>query len=367
MSNYLIAGGGTGGHIFPAVAIGEAIRQRASDARIYFVGTRYGMEKDLIPKLGYPLLTLPIRGLLGKSLANKAALLWRLPLSMMLSLYYLIRYRPKVVIGVGGYASGPLLWMAGILRFATMIQEQNAFPGLANRLSSKLTKLACCGFAEAAPRLSCPAVVTGNPVRAGFGEARAWSPERKTLLILGGSQGARALNETLPDLLAKVIRPEHGIEVIHQCGRRHQEAVEKAYHDAPFKVQVTPFIEDMSAAMNAARFMICRAGASTIAELKLAGVPAVLVPFPAAAHDHQTFNARSLADSGAALLIPEEQLAGAGDRITALLEEPDRLATMAAAHSKNRPDSAGLCAEIAFALQNHREVDAIVKEYAHVS
>jgi len=364
--NYMIAGGGTGGHIFPAVAIGEAIREKVDDAQILFVGTNYGMEKELIPKLGYPLLTLPVRGLVGKGLGAKLALLWRLPVSFILCLWLLLRYRPKVVIGVGGYASAPLLVTAALLRVPTMIQEQNAFPGLSNRVGARLARLACCGFAEAAPRLRCPAVVTGNPVRGSFKQRETWSKDRTTLLILGGSQGARALNEKLPGLLKQALDADQGIRVIHQCGRNHQSAVEQAYAQVPFPVRVTPFIEDVGAAMNQALLVICRSGASTIGELKMLGVPAILIPFPAAAHDHQTFNARSLVEQGAGFLLPENELDGALEKLRELLGNRENLAQMAAAYPVPSGNSAATCAEIALALQNKTEVSELVHHYSLV-
>ncbi|MDJ0841425.1 MAG: undecaprenyldiphospho-muramoylpentapeptide beta-N-acetylglucosaminyltransferase [Acidobacteriota bacterium] len=365
--NYMIAGGGTGGHIFPAAAIAEALKERRPDANILFVGTRYGMEKDLIPKLGYPLLTLPVRGLVGKGLKGKLASIWRLPLSLVLSLIMLLRYRPKVVIGVGGYASAPLLFMAGLLRFPTMIQEQNAWPGLTNRLCSRMARLACCGFAEAAQHLHCPSVHTGNPVRGQLREGPAWTGDRKTLLVLGGSQGARSLNTHLPTIFKENLTAEDRLEVVHQCGRNHAEAVEAAYGDAAFPVTVTPFIDDMSNALDKALLVICRAGASTIGELKLKHVPAMLVPFPAAAGDHQTFNARSLSDEGAAVLVPEPELPQAGPILRGLLDDREKLVRMAVAAKPPQRESAGLCADIALALQQKTEVSQLVQKYSHVS
>ena len=361
--NYLIAGGGTGGHIYPAVAIGEALLAKRPDARIHFVGTRYGMEKDLIPKLGYPLLTLPIRGFLGKGIAGKAALLWRLPLSVLLSLWMLIRYRPGAVIGVGGYASGPLLWVAAILRFPCCIQEQNAYPGVTNKLLSKWVKLALCGFPEAGEHFPCPSLTTGNPIRSGFRGESEWSRDRATILILGGSQGAKALNETVPDLLKRSLGSDSGRKVIHQCGRNHQDQVKKAYAGAPFPVQVVPFIEDLPKLMTDVLLVICRAGASTLSELQSVKIPALLVPFPRAAHDHQMFNARSLAATGAAEVIPEPDLVGAGDLMNHLLHDMKRLEEMARSYGSDGPDSASLCAELILELEQKTEVSALVKKY----
>jgi len=364
---YMIAGGGTGGHIFPAIAIAEAIRARRGDARILFVGTRYGMEKTLIPKAGYRLLTLPIRGLVGKGLGGKLALLWRLPTSLLLSLWMLVRYRPGVVIGVGGYASAPLMLVAGLLRFPTMIQEQNAFPGLTNRIGARFARLACLGFPEAGRHLRCPSLVTGNPVRATMSAGPAWSPDRHTILIVGGSQGALALNREVPGLLKRVLTEGSGIRVVHQCGRDKEQAVRAAYEGAAFAVEVTGFIEDMSAAWDEALLVICRAGASTIGELRQKRVPAVLVPFPAAAGDHQTHNARSLADRGAAVLIAEADLPESAPVLASLLADRDTLAAMVDAMGRPETDSAGRCAEIALALERGTEVSRLVEEHAHVS
>ena len=366
--NVLIAGGGTGGHIFPAIAIGQAIQRQRQDANIHFVGTPYGMETRLIPEAGYPLITLPMRGFLGKGLKGKLALLWRLPISMLRSMGILIKYKPKVVIGVGGYASAPLLWTAALLRIPTMIQEQNAVPGMVNRLSGKFVRLACLGFPEAASHLACPTIHTGNPVRNGFDDIEPWSPQRKTILVLGGSQGAAALNRDMPGLLKQQIPAQSDLKVVHQCGVKQVEQVRQAYAGAEFQYEVTPFIDNMSQMLEHVLFAVCRAGASTIAELKLARIPALLVPYPHAAHDHQTLNARSLADLGAALLVPEPELAQSGSLIHTMITDVEKLQSMASAHQSAPLDSAAACARIALALQQKQEVKDIVKDFeTHVS
>ena len=363
--NVFLTGGGTGGHIFPAIAIAQAIQEKEPDAKIHFVGTRYGMETALVPDAGYPLHTLPIRGFLGKNLGNKLHLLWRLLASLILAFFLILRYRPKIVIGVGGYASGPMLLMASLLRIPTMIQEQNAYPGLTNKLGAKFSRLACLGFKEADTYLSCPSIVTGNPVRGMFSGIKAWDPKRPNLLILGGSQGARSLNQTLPQVLREVLDEDSDIHVIHQCGKRFIDQVKEAYGDVNFSLQITPFIQDMPQAMNQARLIICRSGASTIAELKLAGVPALLVPFPQATGDHQTFNAKSLQESGAGLLIPEAQLPQAGQQLRELLEDPQKLSRMAQAYPQQEGNAAQTCAAIALELKNRQEVGDLVSKYSH--
>lgn len=359
----LIAGGGTGGHIFPAIAIAQCIRVAFPNLQVAFVGTRYGMEKHLIPAAGYRLHTMPMRGLLGKRLRQKLALLWRLPVSLLISLWLLVKYRPKAVVGVGGYASAPLLMMAWFCRVPVLIQEQNAFPGVANRIGSRFAKLACVGFAESAPRLHCPVRVTGNPIRADFGQAEPWQVKRHVILVLGGSQGAKALNETLPNIFAQELTTESGYRIVHQCGARHVSSVETAYAGSAVPVSIVPFIEDMARAMNEAVVIVSRAGASTIAELKQVRVPALLIPFPGATHDHQTHNARGLAKLGAAWHLAESDLAAAGPAIKEWLTDRAGLVEMAAAYPTDVPDAAALCVEALTELMRRRPVREILKEY----
>lgn len=362
----IIAGGGTGGHIFPAVAVADALRETDPAVSVHFVGTRYGLETKLVPQAGYPISYVPIRGFVGKGLKGKLALLWRLPLSFLVSFAILLRIRPKVVVGVGGYASAPLLFCASLLRIPCMIQEQNAFPGVTNKIGSRFAALACLGFAEAGPHLRCPSVVTGNPIRGSLDKGPAWSPERKRILITGGSQGARALNRVAPGLLKGALEGQ-GLSVLHQCGRGKRDEVLQAYGDVSFPLEVTEFIDDMSAAFDQALVVICRAGASTIGEIKVKGLPSILVPFPAAAGDHQTFNAKSLSASGAACLIVETDLAESGAVIGSLLADREQLAAMAASVPRPQHNSAQVCAQIALALAKKTEVSQLVQTHSHVS
>lgn len=357
-----MTGGGTGGHIFPAIAIAQALEKQEPSTKIHFVGTRYGMETTLVPQAGYPLHTLPIRGFLGKGLGDKLHLLWRLPASLFMAFFLILRYRPKIVIGVGGYASGPMLLVASLLRIPTMIQEQNAYPGLTNKLGAHFAKLACLGFQEATDYLKCPAVVTGNPVRGMFAGIEPWRQDRPHVLILGGSQGARSLNQVLPQVLKDLLKEQDQIKVVHQCGKRFIEQVKEAYGSVDFPLEITAFIDDMPKAMNQARLIICRSGASTIAELKLAKVPAVLIPFPQATGDHQTFNAKSLQQSGAALLIAEADLPNCKDQLRELLEDPTKLSRMAQAYPPEDGNAAETCANIALALKNRQEVGDLVSK-----
>lgn len=364
----IIAGGGTGGHIFPGLAIAESLQRQLPAVEIHFVGTRYGMETRLIPPKGFPLHALPMRGLLGKSTSQRLALIWRLPASLVGAFWLLLRLRPRVVIGVGGYAALPIMTAAGLLRIPSMIQEQNAFPGLTNRMTSRMAGLACLGFPEASCFLKCPSLVTGNPIRRDFHSVSPWSPQRNTWLVLGGSQGARALDTILPKLLIPAIASVPGLRLVHQCRRDHVAQVQENYKQAPFPVEVTPFIHDLPARFEKVRCVVARAGASTVSELQAARMPAVLIPFPAATHDHQTHNARSLARSGGAVVISENELPQAGHTFAELIHHPASLETMARACSPPSRISADLCAEVAIQLASRRSIQTIIEEHpSHVS
>ncbi|MCB1050145.1 MAG: undecaprenyldiphospho-muramoylpentapeptide beta-N-acetylglucosaminyltransferase [Acidobacteria bacterium] len=366
MNTYIIAGGGTGGHIFPALALGEAVRRKDPNARVLFAGTRYGLEVQIMAERGETLLTLPMRGLLGKSIWQKAALLWRLPASLAKAFVLLLKYRPKAVLGVGGYASIPLALAASFLRIPVVLQEQNAVAGLANRLVSRFARLACLGFPEAAMQLRCPALVTGNPIRRQFYELPNWSTERRQILILGGSQGARSLNQHLPALLAQVKEIEK-YTIVHQAGAQHVSSVEQAYQTVSLSAQVVPFIQDMGAAFAKSLLILGRAGASTVSEICAARIPAVLIPFPQATHDHQTANARSLAHFGAAQLVKEREL----DGLVACLNEvlmPDTLRAMHNAFPDQAQPASDWCVDLTNSLVAGRSVSQLLKENpVHVS
>jgi UDP-N-acetylglucosamine--N-acetylmuramyl-(pentapeptide) pyrophosphoryl-undecaprenol N-acetylglucosamine transferase len=235
-------------------------------------------------------------------------------------------------------------------------------------LLSRFCRFACCGFPDALERLRCPGLHTGNPVRESLRGGKAWSADRPELLVVGGSRGARALNEILPRVLIEAVRPEHGVTVRHQCGRGNRRQVEQAYRNAGFPVRVVEFIDEMGAAMNAARLIVCRAGASTISEIRQARLPTVLTPFPQATHDHQTFNALGLSRIGAAIVLPESELAEGAGAIAELLDNPDRLGKMSAAHPSAAADSAALCAAIVRALGDGKSSQQILEEFrGHVS
>jgi UDP-N-acetylglucosamine--N-acetylmuramyl-(pentapeptide) pyrophosphoryl-undecaprenol N-acetylglucosamine transferase len=359
---FFIAGGGTGGHIFPALAIGEALGELCPDARIFYVGTRYGMEGRILGERGLPLLTLPMRGFLGKSLFQRLALLYRIPASLFLAFALILRQRPRAVVGVGGYASLPLVAAAICWRVPFMLQEQNAVPGMANRLLSRWARVACLGMPEPQQHLKCRCIVTGNPIRRAFHLLPAWSPQRRQILVLGGSQGSAALNRTLPNVLAG-LPSLAGYTILHQCGAAHQEAVGAAYQAAGLPAQVVSFVEDMPACLAQTLLVISRAGASTIAEIEAAALPAILVPLPNATHDHQMANAASLAGRGAARIVVEGELAQSGELLTNLLANPALLSEMSQAHRHRQTPAAVQCAEMLLSLRQL----AKRKDLPHVS
>jgi UDP-N-acetylglucosamine--N-acetylmuramyl-(pentapeptide) pyrophosphoryl-undecaprenol N-acetylglucosamine transferase len=355
----LIAGGKTGGHLYPGIAVAEELRRRHPDAHIVFVGTAEGIEARVLPKLGWPLLTISSSRLAGGGLLARVRGLLLVPVAMFQSYRHLRRERPQVVLGVGGYASGPVLLTAWLCGYPTVIQEQNATPGFTNRVLARIARRIYLGFDAAAARFGGrPTVATGNPIRralvdalraadAHAGTTRETTGHALRVLVFGGSQGARFLNEQAPALLStlQTEHPEVALSVTHQTGAADEDATREryAYSSLAANARVLPYIDDMPAAYAAADVAICRAGALTIAELTAVGLPSVLVPFPFAAQNHQEANARVLADAGAALLVRQSAWdeAVVRDWLLDLATTPGRLrACSEAARRLARPDAA---------------------------
>jgi len=300
-----IVGGGTGGHVIPALAIARELCKQYS-AELMFVGTNRGIETRLVPQAGFPLRLIEVGQLKNVSLTRRAKTLVGIPAAVFVCRRIFLEFRPQVVIGVGGYASGPGMMAAILMGVPTLAFEPNLVPGFANRVVARFVSAAAVHF-EQTKRFFRNARVTGVPVRPEFFSI----PERRfsipgSLLVFGGSQGARALNQTMIDAIPKW--KQLGIRIRHQTGERDFEKVESAYKQADFPAQVSRFIDNMSSAFAEADLVLCRSGASTVAELTAAGKPAVFVPFPAAADDHQLKNAQALEKAGAGCLIPESQL-----------------------------------------------------------
>ena len=346
MTDVLIAGGGTGGHLFPGIAVAQEVRRRSPDARVLFVGTVRGIETRAVPKAGFDLALLPVSGLRRKGISGLVVGLVRLPLAIIGALRLVRRFRPQVAVSVGGYAAGPAILAARLLGVPCVVMEQNAIPGLTNRL---LARLARCILAGLPPR-GFPmhkVRVVGNPVRADLLAVRDSQYELHAplrLLLVGGSQGARALNELMIAVAPRLSESGLALRILHQTGTADLTRVAAAYRAASLaEAEARAFIDDMATAYRDADLVLCRAGASTIAELTVCGRPSILVPYPFAVDDHQTANARTLADAGAAIQISQEELTP--DRLLQTLRElagdRQRLEGMAArARQAGKPDSA---------------------------
>ena len=352
----LIAGGGTGGHVFPGVALAEEVVTRHPDNDVVFVGTSRGLEAKVVPAAGYPLELIDVKGLKGKGLAtlSNAVLL---PRALVQCTRILERWKPDMVVGVGGYASGPVVLAAWMLGIPTAVQEQNAVAGLTNRMLGKFVKAAFIAFPEAARYFGGRKVYQlGNPIRRQLLEnfmRPSSAHDRQRVLVFGGSQGAHALNMRVIEALPFLADLREKIVITHQTGARDREQVEKGYVAVGFTPDVREFITDMSAAYAATDLVVCRAGATTLAELTVCRKPSILVPFPAAADNHQVMNAKSLVDAGAAVMIEERDLSGEvlAREIRAVLANPERREQMARAAAKlGSPQAAkeitDVCAEL---------------------
>jgi UDP-N-acetylglucosamine--N-acetylmuramyl-(pentapeptide) pyrophosphoryl-undecaprenol N-acetylglucosamine transferase len=334
----LLAGGGTGGHVFPAVALAERLLETTPAAEVLFVGTKRGLEARVVPQLGFSLETVDISGWMGKGLRGKLSVLPQLMHSVWQSRPILERFRPDVVVGVGGYASAPVLLAARMAGLPILLHEQNAWPGLTNRLLSRWADRVCLSFADA----DCAfhrgrTVLTGNPLRRGMEDCPPLPNGDPQLLIFGGSRGARAINEMLVAALPDLAPLRGRLGIYHQTGEEDLQATREGYRRAGWDPSgVVPFIDDMASAYAGAHLVLCRAGATTIAELTACGRPAILIPYPHAAGDHQSANARALARRGAGLMLPQQELnAGRLARLLGdLLADRERLEMMSkVAHS----------------------------------
>ena len=350
----LIMAGGTGGHIFPGLAVAESMR--AAGWEVVWMGAKSGMEARIVPQRGYRMAWIRARALRGKGLLAKLFLPANLLVSFWESARALFGVRPDVVLGMGGYVAFPGGMMASLLNRPLAVHEQNAVAGLANRVLAALADKAMVAFPGALKN----AEWTGNPVRSEIA-ALAAPAERFAgrsgplkLLVVGGSLGAQALNKELPEALALIPAPQRP-QVVHQSGEKHLEALRAGYAAAGVQGELVAFIDDMARRYAEADLVICRAGAITVAELAAGGVASVLVPFPHAVDDHQTANARFLAERGAAILLPQSEMSAA--RLAALIGSLDRarLLDMAEkARSLGRPDAAHVVAERCMALAEGR-------------
>ncbi|HEV7472603.1 MAG TPA: undecaprenyldiphospho-muramoylpentapeptide beta-N-acetylglucosaminyltransferase [Pyrinomonadaceae bacterium] len=343
----MIAAGGTGGHIYPGIAVAKEILRREPDSAIRFVGTARGLENKLVPQAGFELSLIDSAGLKNVGAAARARGLVVLPKSFLAARRLIRNFRPEIVIGAGGYVSGPVVLTAALLRLPTLVMESNALPGWTNRVLARFVDKAAVSFEAALPFFRGKAAVTGNPVRREFFEIpnRTREPGQFSILVFGGSQGAHAINEAMTAALPALDSLKEVLRITHQTGEADFEKVKSEYADAGWgeRASVRKYIDNMVDAFAQVDLVVCRAGATTTAELIAAGKASVMIPFPLAADDHQRKNAEALESAGAGKMILQAALSGArlSQEITALAHHPERIAAMEqAARQLARGDAA---------------------------
>jgi UDP-N-acetylglucosamine--N-acetylmuramyl-(pentapeptide) pyrophosphoryl-undecaprenol N-acetylglucosamine transferase len=339
----ILAGGGTGGHLFPGLAVAREFKRRDAMTEILFVGTEKGIETRVLPNEGFPLETIDVKGLKGRGVRGLLDALYGIPAGLLQSLGIVKRFRPDCILGLGGYASGPLLLAAKLRGIRCAIMEQNLQPGFTNKMLARFVDKIFTSYRETASYLPSKKVLeTGNPVR--------WQrlpdapkSEKFTLLIFGGSAGAHRINEAVLDALAQMTDLASQLRIVHQTGAADFSAISKAYHALPFDAEALPFIDRMDDAYARADLVLCRAGATTVAELTAFGKAAILIPYPYAIYDHQRWNAQALADKGAAEVVLDHELNGAelALRLRDYLADRKKIEAMArAALAMGRPEAA---------------------------
>ncbi len=315
----IIAGGGTGGHLYPGIAVAEELKRRIADVEIYFIGTDRGIEAKVLPKENYFVKLLNTEGFVRVSLKNKIRAFFKLIYSFFDALFFIISVKPDVVIGTGGYASIPAVSAAAMMFIPTMILEQNSIPGLSNRMLSKIVRRICVTYESSLEYFpKAKSFITGNPIRRNIVlgkkenalETFSLEDDKFTLFIFGGSAGAENINKTVVDALQFLVDIKEDIQILHQTGDNDYEFVRSAYLHYGFKGMVTQYIFQMAEAYSAADVVLSRAGATTLAEITASGLPSILIPYPYAAVSHQEVNASKLSDNGAALMIKESELSG---------------------------------------------------------
>jgi UDP-N-acetylglucosamine--N-acetylmuramyl-(pentapeptide) pyrophosphoryl-undecaprenol N-acetylglucosamine transferase len=349
----LIAAGGTGGHIYPGIAVAQEIMRRDANAKVRFVGTARGLESRLVPQAGFELSLIDSSGLKNVSLAARVKGVAMLPQSFIAAAGLIRQFKPDVVVGAGGYVSGPVVLSAVLVRRPTLVMESNALPGWTNRVLARFVDRAAVSFEQSLPFFRGKGVVTGNPVRREFFEIppKQRNPAKFAVLVFGGSQGARAINEAMMSALPKLKASTVPLQIKHQTGSADFERVETAYKNSGWQdaAEVRSYIDNMVADFADADLVVCRAGATTTAELIAAGKAAVMIPFPLAADDHQRKNAEALLSSGAARMILQKELSGdrLAKEIIELSQEPDAVNSIETAIRKlARGDAAAAAVDL---------------------
>ncbi|HEV8591667.1 MAG TPA: undecaprenyldiphospho-muramoylpentapeptide beta-N-acetylglucosaminyltransferase [Pyrinomonadaceae bacterium] len=349
--NLMIAAGGTGGHIYPGIAVAKEVMRRDTASQVLFVGTARGLETKIVPDNGFQLSLINSAGLKSVGVKGLIKGLTMLPKSFLEARAIIRQFRPHVVVGAGGYVSGPVLLMAAIMGVPTLVMDSNALPGFTNRRLAWFVDKAALTFDEALPYFGKKGVVTGNPVRREFFDVPA-KPRSDNfhVLIFGGSQGARAINNAMCDALPHLEKFHGNLSITHQTGESDFEKIRAAYDGSAFEnADVRPFISDMFVEFGKADFVICRAGATTCAELSASGKASIMIPLPTAADDHQRKNAEALVRAGAAKMIVQNELNGEtlAVEIGRLIGSPDKITAMeTAAKSMGREDAAEKTADL---------------------
>jgi UDP-N-acetylglucosamine--N-acetylmuramyl-(pentapeptide) pyrophosphoryl-undecaprenol N-acetylglucosamine transferase len=349
----ILAGGGTGGHLFPGLAVAREFQRRDPMTEVLFVGTDQGIETRVLPREGFPLETISVKGLKGRGVRGYWDALIGIPTGLVQSLGIINRFRPDCIVGLGGYASGPLLLAGKARGIRCAIMEQNLQPGFTNKMLARFVDKIFTSYRQSASYLPGKKVLeTGNPVR--------WQrlpdlnrDEKFTLFAFGGSAGARRINIAVLDALKQMTDLASQLRLVHQTGEADFPAMSKAYQALPFEAEVLPFIEKMDDAYARADLVLCRAGATTVAELTAFGKAAILIPYPYAIYDHQRWNAQALADQGAAEMILDRDLNGQAlaQRVRAYVSDRERIEAMAkAARAMGRPEAAARIVDECYAL-----------------
>lgn len=370
----LIAGGGTGGHIYPALSIAGAIKRRDPAAEFLFVGTLHGMEAELVPRAGYSLKVINLYGFQRRISLRNIKNVFLTGKSLWDVRKILRNFRPDIVIGTGGYVCGPVVWVAARSGIPTLIQEQNAFPGVTNRILGSVVDAVALGYKEAMPNFAgrkARVVVTGNPVREDLlTEEReaacrhfGFRPEIPIVLITGGSQGARSINQAALTLHRR-FAGKKDLQILHITGQTDYNNMihalmseEISFNDASSGQMIVPYLHEMPKALAAANLVVSRAGAIGLAELTLRGIPAILIPYPYASENHQEINARALEKNGAAVVIRDSELTGdmLSAKIQELISDPEKLRGMAdSSVAMGHPHAADQIADIAIALSGKK-------------
>ena len=340
----VFAGGVTGGHLFPGIAVASELVRRYPDAHVIFAGTGRRMETRVVPSQGFRVERIRGAGLMGKSVVDVARALLLAPVSFVDAARMLRRQRPDLVVGLGGYSAGPVVLLAALRGVPTMVIEQNAVPGMTNRLLARVIRAAAVSFEETRRHFGASAFVSGNPVRAGFfGPRPTVTGTPRRVLVIGGSQGAHAINVAMVEAAAILVASDPKLRITHQTGDRDLGYVRDGYRAAGLEARVEPFLDAMDEEMRSADLAICRAGATTLAEVSAAGLPALLVPLPHAANDHQRHNAAVVAAAGAAEVFEQTDLDGqtlASRLLTLARDDARRRAMSVATRRLARPDAA---------------------------